>query len=86
MKNPLENELNPEGNFYPIWKLKTDGNGKITMPLIEQFMKDNVLKFECKTDESSAEASVDVTGKHESGEVFYLDMKLKKKYYIIYIQ
>lgn len=78
LKNPLENELNPEGDFYPIWKLKTDGNGKITMPLIEQFMKDNVLKFECKTDESSAEASVDVTGKHESGEVFYLDMNLKK--------
>lgn len=77
LKEPLESELNPGGNFYPLWKLKTDNNGKITMPLIEQFMKDNILKFECKTNESSASASVDVTGKHESGEVFYLDMKLK---------
>ena len=79
LKQPLENGLDPDGSFYPVWKLKTDGNGKITMPLIEQFMKDNVLKFECKSNESSAKASVDVTGKHESGEVFYFDMKLKKK-------
>lgn len=79
LKQPLESEINPDGSFYPVWKLKTDGKGKITMPLIEQFMKDNVLKFECKSNESSAKASVDVTGKHESGEVFYFDMKLKKK-------
>lgn len=78
LKTPMENELNPGGSFYPIWKLKTDSDGKITMPLIEQLMKDDVLSFECNTGENFAKASVDITGKRESGEVFYVDMKLKK--------
>ncbi len=79
LKDPIDEKLEKGGKFYPIWNLKTDYLGRLIMPLMGQFMKDDKIKFECiKSDDLKANVSFDVNGEHQSGKVFYADAKLKK--------
>lgn len=79
VENPLEQKLESEGKFYPCWNIQTDAVGRAVMPLISQFMKDDVIKFECTTSSGKkAGISADIAGKHQAGEVIYLTAKLRK--------
>ena len=48
------------------------------MPMIDQFMKEDNLTFECKTEEFKGKVSFGVTGLHQSGQTIYGDVKLRK--------
>ena len=49
------------------------------MPVVGQFMKDNKIKFECGApDNFKASVSFEINGEHQSGKVFYADVKLKQ--------
>lgn len=80
LKDFLNEGLEPGGKFYPIWNLKSDYAGRVTMPLIIQFMADETIKFECKVppDGPKAAVSFKMKGGHSSGKAFYADAKLKK--------
>ncbi len=79
LKEPLNEKIETDGKFYPVWDLKTDYLGRVIMPLMSQFMKDDIIKFECSAaDNSRASVSFDITGEHQSGKVFYADAKFKK--------
>ena len=78
LKDPLSEKLEKGGKFYPVWNLKTDGIGRLTMPLIGQFMKDDAIKFECMTGDLKASVSFEVNGEHQSGKVFYANARLRQ--------
>lgn len=78
LEEPLAEKLEPEGKFYPVWHLKTDSAGRLIMPIIDQFMKDDTLVFELTTEELRGKASFDVKGLHQSGQALYADVKLRK--------
>lgn len=78
LREPVVEKLEPGGKFYPVWDLKTDSTGRIIMPMIDQFMKEDNLTFECKTEEFKGKVSFDVTGLHQSGQTIYGDVKLRK--------
>ncbi len=78
MKDNLENALEPGGKFYAVWDLKTDSSGRLVMPLMTSFMKDDILEFEIIWDNTKSNIKVDVQGKHDTGEVFYIDAKFRK--------
>lgn len=76
--NSLE-KIEPEGKFYPVWELKTDTKGRLTMPVITEFMKDDVLNLELFMQEDiHSKIEVNIKDKHMSGEVFYIDAKFRK--------
>lgn len=79
LKEPSNEKLEAGGKFYPLWSLKTDDIGRLMMPLMGQFMKDEVIKFECTAaDDLKASVSFEINDEHQSGKVFYADAKLKQ--------
>lgn len=78
LREPVTEKLEPGGQFYPIWNLKTGNNGMLIMPMIDQFMKEDELTFECKTEELIGKVMFNVKGLHQSGEAIYGDIKLRK--------
>lgn len=79
LRDPLNEELEPNGKFYPVWDLKTDYMGRLIMPVISQFMGDDVIKFECvASDDFKTSVSFEMNGGHNSGKVFYADAKFRK--------
>lgn len=80
LKKPLENNIEPEGRFYPFWNLKTDSLGRITMPIVSQFMAENEIKFQIiiPKEKLSAKVSVNLSKVSESDKVFYLNARLRK--------
>ncbi len=83
LKEPLSEDLREGGRFYPIWNLKTDGAGRLIMPLISQFMKDDILEFQLEVKDFEGKnlkgnVSVEVGNEQQSGKVFYSDAKLRK--------
>ena len=61
LKNPLENDVEPGGKIYPFWNLKTDSLGRITMPIISQFMTESKIDFEIIVpEELSSKVSVNL--------------------------
>lgn len=80
LKNPLENDVEPGGKIYPFWNLKTDSLGRITMPIISQFMTESKIDFEIIVpEELSSKVSVDLASLSGSDKVIYLNAKLRKK-------
>lgn len=78
LKDNLENTLESGGKFYAVWDLKTDSSGRLVMPIMTSFMKDDILEFEIISDNTKSNIEVDVQGKHDTGEVFYIDAKFRK--------
>lgn len=80
LKNPLENDIEPGGKVYPFWNLKTDSLGRITMPIISQFMTESNVDFEIiAPDGLSSKFSADLTSLSELDKVIYLKAGLRKK-------
>ncbi len=78
LKESVEERIDVGGKFMPFWKVKTDGRGRVVFPFLSQFMKDDVIEFELKTEDSKSSVKADVAGEQQSGKVFYFDAKLKK--------
>ena len=78
LREPAPEKLEPGGQFYPVWNLKTGNTGMLIMPMIDQFMKEDELTFECKTEELRGKVMFNVKGLHQSGEAIYGDIKLRK--------
>ena len=81
LKKPLEADIEPGGKFYPFWNLKTDSLGRITMPLVSQFMTENEVKFQVVIPEEELSSKVSVNLAEASGadKVFYMSARLRKK-------
>lgn len=78
LRDNVSEKIDEGGKFYAFWDLKTDSKGRLIMPILSQFMKDDILKFELTTSELRANVEADITGKHDSGEVIYLDANFRK--------
>ena len=78
LKDYAPEQIEPGGKFYAVWDLKTDNKGRLIMPLVTQFMKDNILNFELISGDAKAKLEVDVSGKHDTGDIFYLDANFRK--------
>lgn len=78
LKEPVKEKINVDGTFIPYWKVKTDSKGRLVLPFLSQFMKDDIIKFELEADGAKANVEADITGLQQSGQVFYLDANLKK--------
>ena len=78
LKDNVNEEIKPEGKFYAVWDVRTDYKGKIIMPLMNQFMKSDVLDFECLSEGIKSNISVDVNGKYDSGEIIYTEANFRK--------
>ena len=78
LKDPIEEKVDVDGKFMPFWKVKTDGRGRVVFPFLSQFMKDDIVQFELKTEDAKANVKANVAGEEQSGKIFYLDAKLKK--------
>ena len=48
------------------------------MPIMPQFMKESILKFELTSGEIRSNIEVDITGKENSGQAIYLDANFRK--------
>ena len=77
LKDLVSEQIEPEGKFFAVWELRTDEKGRAIMPLMTQFMKDDVINFECRAEDITGKVSFNVAGKQQSGEVFYADVKFK---------
>lgn len=78
LRDNVTEEIAPEGKFYAVWDVRSDSKGVAVMPLMNQFMKSDVLEFECKSEEIKSNIKVDVKGKYDSGEVFYVTANFRK--------
>lgn len=78
LKDNVQEEIKPEGKFYAIWEIRTDMQGRAILPLMNQFMKSDVLEFQCTSDNIRCNISIDVKGKYDSGEIFYIDANFRK--------
>lgn len=78
LEDYAENQLPVGGKFYAVWHLKTDNQGRITMPYMSQFMKGETADFECCADESKGKASIKIAGKEQSTETLYAKINLRK--------
>ena len=73
-----EAELEPGGKFYVFWDVKTDSKGRLIMPIMPQFMKESVLKFELTSGEIRSNIEIDISGKENSGQAIYADASFRK--------
>lgn len=78
LKDFAEEKIEPDGKIFAIWNVRTNEKGCIIMPVIPQFMKDNVLEFEIYNSEIKAKASYTFEGKIQSGSAFHIDLKFRK--------
>ena len=77
LKEPLEDNLEVDGLFKPVWLLKTDEEGKIALPLMEQYMKNDVVNFSFKSGEKKSRVRVNKKSKKDSENIFYSKVRLK---------
>ena len=73
-----ETKLEPGGKFYVFWDVKTDSKGRLIMPIMPQFMKESILKFELTSGSLRSNAEIDITGKENSGQAIYVDANFRK--------
>jgi len=78
LQDPLQEKLEPNGSFYPVWNVRTDSLGKIIMPFIAQFMKDDKITIKCKAQDFEGEAVFDFKEMSQSGKAFYADVEMNK--------
>lgn len=78
LRDSQETKLEPGGKFYVIWDVKTDSKGRFIMPIMPQFMKESILKFELTSGEIRSNIEVDITGKENSGQAIYVDANFRK--------
>jgi len=78
LQDYTESELPADGKFYAVWHLKTDKQGRITMPYMSQLMKGETANFECVCDESKGKVKIKIAGKEQSGETLYAKINLRK--------
>lgn len=78
LQDPLQEKLDPSGSFYPAWNVRTDSLGKIIMPFIGQFMKDDEITIKCKAQDFEGEAVFNIKEMSQSGKVFYADVEMNK--------
>ena len=74
----MQEKLEPNGSFYPVWNVRTDSLGKIIMPFIGQFMKDDEITIKCKAQEFEGEAVFNIKEMSQSGKVFYANVEMNK--------
>ena len=48
------------------------------MPIMPQFMKESILKFELTSGSLRSNAEIDITGKENSGQAIYVDANFRK--------
>lgn len=78
LKDFVEEKIEPNGKIYAVWNLKTDENGRIIMPLMDEFMKDEVIEFKIYNSEVKATTSFEIAGKSQSGEAFHANLNFRK--------
>lgn len=78
LQDPLQEKLEPNGSFYPVWNVRTDSLGKIIMPFIAQFMKNDKITIKCKAQDFEGEAVFDFKEMSQSGKAFYADVEMNK--------
>ena len=78
LRDNVSEKVKEGGKFYAFWDLKTDSKGRLIMPVVSEFMKDDILHFELTSGDIRSSVEADITGKHDSGEVFYLDANFRK--------
>ena len=71
-------KLEPGGKFYVVWDVKTDSKGRLIMPIMPQFMKESVLKFELTSGEVRSNIEINILGKENSGQAIYADANFRK--------
>lgn len=77
LKDPVEDTLEVDGLLKPVWKLKTDGEGKIALPLMEQYMKNDIINFSFKAGEKKSRVRVNKQSKKNSDNIYYSKVRLK---------
>ena len=77
LKEFPEKEVPAEGKFYAVWDVRTDKNGHALLPLMSQFMKEDILNFEissyCEPKGIVSEVTFDITGKRKLSEAIFAE-------------
>ena len=77
LKDPLEKELEVDGLFKPVWRIKTDNQGKIALPLMEQYMKNDIINFSFRSEGKDSRVRVNKKSKKNIGNLYVSKVKLK---------
>lgn len=72
----IDMNLLPGGMLYPIWDLKTDMNGKVILPILKQFMKEEPIQLEVSADGKHGFINTRMPNENIGEKVIYIDIDL----------
>ncbi len=77
LKDPAEEQIETEGHFKPIWRVKTDEEGKILFPIMNQFMKNDIINFTVINGEKKCRTRVNRLSKRHENKLYKYTVRLK---------
>lgn len=73
LENPFDEKIEKGGFFRPIWELETDSKGRVIIPIIDFFMKDESVRFELQCEDLKTKRTIKINMPVDDEKVSYAD-------------